>query len=119
MDNRDQALEKAQEVIDAWSDCIAAGRTPGSKAVVDIKAEELIEVLLEQFSGDIDQDRLIEIFNGKTSLLDPMVMREIPESMVPVAVMREVLHVHKVMFNPKNVTNWSVFVMRFGRHIIG
>lgn len=117
--NRDQAIEKAQEVVDAWGACIASGRSLTSKAVVDLKTEELIDVLLECFdSGEIDQGKLVALFDESGSLLEMERLGQIPEAMVPVAIMREVLHRHRVMFNPKNVANWKAFVMRFGRYIM-
>ncbi|RYD64855.1 MAG: hypothetical protein EOP83_08765 [Verrucomicrobiaceae bacterium] len=119
MSNRDQAIERALDVVDAWNSCVAAGKTIGSKAVVDIKTEELVEVLLDNFSGDIDATKLPEVFSAGTSRLDHTNLLAVPDAMVPIAVMRELLHTHKVMFNPKNVSNWKAFVQRFGRYIMG
>jgi hypothetical protein len=117
--NREQAIDRALDLVDAWNACVSAGKTIGSKAVVDIKTEELVEVLLDQFSGTIDPSKLAEMFNEGASRLDTDTLQRVPDAMVPIAVMREVLHTHKVMFNPKNVSNWSMFVKRFGRYIMG
>lgn len=117
--NREQAIDRALDVVDAWNACVSAGKTIGSKAVVDIKTEELVEVLLDQFNGAIDPNKLPEMFKEGASRLDRDTLLMIPDAMVPIAVMREVLHTHKVMFNPKNVSNWSTFVKRFGRYIMG
>jgi hypothetical protein len=115
---RDYAIDKAREVVDAWAVCVASGRTIGSKAVVDIKTEELIAILLENFQGTIEADRLAQVFNSGVSYLEYEELLNVPDPMVPVAVMREVLHKNKVTFNPKNVANWREFVMRFGRYIM-
>lgn len=116
---RDQAVEKAQEVVSSWDACNQAGRSATSKAQVDLSTEELIEYLLEHFEGTVDPTQVPAIFKAGTYRLEPRGLEDIPEPMVPVAVMREILHTHKVMFNPKNVSNWKEFVKRFGRYIMG
>lgn len=118
MNNRVIAIDKAQEVIDAWAACKLAGKTPGTRAVVDIKAEELIDVLLNDFAGDVNATQIVTVFDGSQKWLTVEALNSIPDEMVPVAVVRELLWKHKIMFNPTNVTNWSAFVQRFGKYIL-
>lgn len=118
MGNRALAIDKAQEVIDAWVACNNAGKTPGARAVVDIKAEELIDHLLAEFDGDLSKFQVVAVFDGSQQWLTTDALAQIPDEMVPIAVVRELLWKHKIMFNPKNVSNWSVFVQRFGRYIL-
>lgn len=119
VDIRSVAIECAETVIAAWHACLMADKSIGKRAVVDIHVEELIEVLMENFHGDVDPDQVHRIFDAGFSALRHHELAEVPEAMVPVAVMREVLHTNKVMFNPRNVTNFDSFVRRFGRYIVG
>lgn len=81
-------------------------------------AEDLIEFLIDKFDGEIDPSQLPKIFSSGVNQLDSQALEQVPEPMVPVAIMREVLYTHKVMFSFKNVGNWKTFVARYGRYIM-
>lgn len=122
--SREQAVVKARDVITAWKACVSSHKTPGSRAVVDIKTEDLIEVLLEDsFNGEVSEEEVQQVFsaNGRHCTEDAIpvsVLRDVPEALIPVVIMREVLHVHRVMFNPKNVANWKQFTQKFGKYML-
>lgn len=123
--SREQAVVKARDVITAWKACVSSHKTPGSRAVVDIKTEDLIEVLLEKsFDGDVSEQEVQQVFssNGHRSTDEDAIpvaaLRDVPEALIPVVIMREVLHVHRVMFNPKNVSNWRQFTQKFGKYML-
>ena len=116
MTDRDLAIAAAQVLIDSWADSRAAGGTVGSRAVVDLRAEELIEILLSRFRGAVHKPSLVASLNSGADPLDPHVLAAVPDAHVPVLVMRTILHRHKVMFSPKNVTNWPAFVAGPGQH---
>lgn len=116
---RDMALEKAQEVIDAWDVCIAAGKTIGTRAITDLKMEEFFEVLMEEFPVAADPKSAPQIFDAGFNALNHVELSKIPDELVPVALTREVLGNHKVLFNVRNVYNSTDFVKRFGPYISG
>ncbi|RYD51631.1 MAG: hypothetical protein EOP83_23295 [Verrucomicrobiaceae bacterium] len=118
MGKREIAITKAHDLIDAWSACLASGKTPGTKAVVDIMAEDLIDYLLQNFDGPLNTAQILEVFTGNNQWLVIDAIRDLPDPMVPIAIVRELLGRHKIMFNPMNVTNWTTFVQKFGKYIL-
>ncbi|KQO43053.1 hypothetical protein [Methylobacterium sp. Leaf85] len=119
VDIRSVAIECAEDVLRAWRSCLVDDKSTSTRAVVDLKLEKLIELLMDNFHGELDADQVNRVFDAKTSALRHHELAEVPEAIVPVAVMREVLHTHKVMFDPRNVANWGSFAGRFGRVITG
>lgn len=116
---REEAIELAQEVVAAWAACNAANRSVVAKAEVDTATADLIQYLLTHFDGEVDPTQVRQMFAAGIYRLSLEGLDSVPEPMVPIAVMREVLHTHKVMFNHRNVSNWREFVGRFGKFIMG
>lgn len=57
-------------------------------------------------AGEVDTD------------LDDHGLALIADGAVPVAVMRELLHRHRIVFDPARVPHWNAFVERYGASIL-
>lgn len=105
----------ARDLIEAWHECVASGKTPEARDEVDHRAGVLITDLVENYHGAVDGEMVQRAFSGFD--LDH-VTADVPQGIIPVIVVRAVLHRHKVAINPRNVANWPTFVQRYGKYII-
>lgn len=118
MSDRATTFAKMSELLDAWDVCMLSGKTPGTLAVVDLRAEQLIDELL-RFWGPVDHAALVASFAIDQPPMTEESLAAVPDGNVPIAVMREVLHTNKVMFSPKNVANFAAFRRRYAADILG
>lgn len=123
----DSALRLANDVLVAWQDFKFKGKAEEQKQILNSEISELIEFLLDQYSGldmsnlesnDIVMKGIHSVFSEGPDRLTLDSLHMIPEALVPVVVMREILNTHRVIFSPKSVHNWKDFVGLYGKYIL-
>lgn len=119
MTEREEVIERAQAVVAARQACIDAGRSKESVAVVERTLNDLLDYVLLNFTGPVDHAQMRTMFAAGTPKLVPGGLDHVPNQLVPVAVMREILHTYRVQFNHRAVPGWRAFNERYSGFIIG
>lgn len=116
---RERAFAQGRVLIALWRDYVDSGRSSQKLDPVDEAAEALLALLLEapqaQEPEQADVDALFAASRGIDPARPFASLAEVPDDLLPIAVMREILKVHHVRFDPKGVARWSDFVARYGR----
>lgn len=80
--------------------------------IVDSAMQALLRDL-EGYRGSMADHEMALIFSTSRNLLGNDFLQELSCAAVPVAILREVLSVKKVMFNPRAVPAWETFSDRY------
>lgn len=84
------------------------------------RVDNLLGFLLAAFATPrIDRDVVSAALCDEIDTeLDVEIIAGLPDCVVPVAVLRELLHRHRVVFDPTRVPRWQEFVERYGDIIL-
>ena len=84
------------------------------------QCDKLLGFLMTQFSASPTTDDVHTLLNqrAKVNVLDLEQVRELPEAMVPVAIVRELIATHKLPMNPHHLSNWTPFMDRYRSQVM-
>jgi hypothetical protein len=118
-------LEKARRLIAVNNIFVAAQRggiaTDQHRLELDATADNFIGHLIGSYEGSCSADEVRSIMAGDVSLdfLHEDTLSRMAGGVVPVALMRELCKRHKIVFDPKNSKNFSIFCDRYKDAIHG
>lgn len=115
--DRSAVIYRAKDLVAAWKS-YQDNRTPGQMAVVEIKIEELLDLLLTEWRGEVTREEADRAFSPDLDYLDPEVLDTIPDPLVPIAIMREVMSRYMILPNISRVSNWGMFWKTYGEKIM-
>lgn len=85
------------------------------QAELNVATDDLLAQMLNEFNGEIAVEDVRGLFANRLDLngLTEQKLALLADGAVPVAVMRELLHVHHVNFSPKECSHWNQFMARY------
>lgn len=86
---------------------------------INMKADTLLCYLLDYFHGAVTEVDVRNIFELSENFgaMDSQTLSQIPGKLLPVLVMRVLLHRHLLPMNPGECVNWERFMDRYGAAI--
>lgn len=114
------------KLIDNWKVLNSSNDTkPDAWKIITPKFDDLLSFMHTNFTAgsevtDEVRHQVSQLFYNRDYVdsLDEQALRTLIEFVVPVAVMRNLLHRHRIMFNPKETSQWDVFFNRYGQLVI-
>lgn len=112
------AVIKAREIV-SLSTNYKSNPQPDLKAKIVAKMDRLLGFLLSQFRPQTSADEVQPLFEGqKVDTLNEDELVKLPEGLIPVAIVRDLLFSHKVFVQPSKLNNWELFAQRYQAQII-
>lgn len=84
------------------------------------QCDKLLGFLITQFNSTPSSDDVHTLMHqsGEINILDVEQVRNLPEAMVPVAIVRELIRTHKLPMNPHHLSNWTSFMDRYRAQVM-
>lgn len=113
------AVLKTRQVA-SLNDTYRMDPKPDVLAHLQTLCDKLLGFLLTQFSTAPSTDDVHTLMRGQTfvNVLDVERVRELPEAMVPVAIIRSLISTHKVPVKPDHLSNWLPFMDRYRSQVM-
>ena len=111
------ALDVANEALAAWQDAVET-RPGASPARSTAKIEQLVNLLITTFPGDITLGEAQKIAIETGDKLSAEYLVDLRPAAVPLAIMRELLSVRGLTFDVRAVPSWRDFAQRYGDVIL-
>lgn len=104
---------KTREVVDINESYRAESR-PEVRSRLMHSIDRLLGFLISQYRTPVSVDDVRHVMNGPgVSILSANELRGLPDGLIPVAIMRELLAKHRIVFDPKVIPNWTTFSQRY------
>ncbi|HPG01806.1 MAG TPA: hypothetical protein PLB34_01915 [Rhodoblastus sp.] len=111
------ALDVANEALAAWQDAVET-RPGASPARSTAKIEQLVNLLITTFPGDITLGEAQKVAIETGDKLSAEYLVDLRPAAVPLAIMRELLSVRGLTFDVRAVPSWRDFAQRYGDVIL-
>ena len=84
------------------------------------QCDKLLGFLISQFQSSPNTDDVHALLRGKmvANVLDVEFVRQLPEAVVPVAIVRALISTHKLPMNPNHLSNWTPFMDRYRSQVM-
>lgn len=106
-------IAQAQRLI-ALGHADAATTDRALRAEITALTDQLLGTMLDQFDGPIDPAQMQAVFAPRDgSLWSDHELAACADAVVPVSVMRELIHVHHLWFRPGQCGHWPRFAARY------
>ena len=77
----------------------------------------LLSFLMTRFDGEVSKSEVGAMFEKHEPITESR-LAALPRAMVPLVVVRELISVHEVEFNRRDLQNWNLFSSRYMRAVI-
>lgn len=110
---------EAQDIAQVSADYRRARgvRRQSLQETISKKVDDLLEMLLSGFGGTLSHAEAMPLIEEHRPLT-PVALAKIPESAVPLVVMRELITVHQSPIDYRRLKHWSAFARRFQSAIV-
>lgn len=87
---------------------------------IHLQTDRLLGFLTSQFQENPSTDDVHTLLCGerKVNILDVEDVRSLPDALVPVAIVRELISTHKLPMNPNHLSNWTSFMGRYRQQVM-
>lgn len=95
-------------------------KRPDVLAHLQTQCDKLLGFLLTQFSSSPNTDDVHAMMRqaGTVNILDVDEVRVLPEAIVPIAIVRELIRTHQIPMNPPTLPNWTPFMDRYRAQVM-
>jgi hypothetical protein len=113
------AVIKAREVV-SLNASYKADRLPESMDRMASKLDRLLGFLLTQFKSETSTEEVRDVMrnSGGLNALDESELGTLPDSVVPIALMRELLSKHRIMIDFRKLGHWDEFASRYQMSVL-
>jgi DNA-directed RNA polymerase subunit F len=107
------AAKKAREIVEL-------NHLPDMSRKLAENFDALLGFLLSQFRVESSAEQIREVIchNNSFSALNGSELSELPEGVVPVAVVKELIANHQIEVDPRKFSNWEMFLKRYDAQIL-
>lgn len=107
----------ASRVVENWK-LYKEDKAEHTRRQIDFDLSDLISFMLDSYIGGFSVDDLKLVFDHDGNLLDTKYLHTLPQAIIPVAVMREVMGRRRVIVSRKRIPVWEQFSKRYGDFIV-
>lgn len=108
------AVIKAREVVSLHERYVQSRKSDVLDRLM-MKFDHLLGFLISQFGLVPSPDEIRVVLNNVETIdaLNEDVLGEMSDGVVPIALVREIVHKHRVLVDPRRLEHWAVFVSRY------